>query len=128
MRRPQRIPKALGHPVIWDFLTFERLVTGTLVHLIYWAGLGIIVLGAFGTVGAAVGVALREASILGVLLAIPVLIGGLLVMGALALIWRAACEFYVAIFRISEDLHAMRLAEEAAARPALRPAAPRPEA
>jgi len=119
MRRPQRIPQGLAHSVIWDLLTFDRLMTGTIIHLVYWAGLGIIALGAFGTVGAAVGVALREASLLGVLLAIPVIIGGLLVMAALLLIWRAICEFYVAVFRISEDLHAMRLADEGAP---LRPA------
>jgi len=114
MRRPQQLPAGLAHSAIWDLLTFDRLMTGTIIHLIYWAGLGIIVLGAFGTVGAAVGVALREASLLGVVLAIPVMIGGLLMMGALLLIWRAICEFYVAVFRISEDLRALRLTDPAA--------------
>jgi hypothetical protein len=33
-----------------------------------------------------------------------------LVVGALILLWRAACEFYLAVFRISDDLHAMRQA------------------
>jgi hypothetical protein len=27
---------------------------------------------------------------------------------ALALLWRAMCEFFVAVFRISDDLHALR--------------------
>ena len=45
---------------------------------------------------------------IGLLLAIPVLIGGFLVMGALVLLWRSFCEFYVAIFRISEDLAVLR--------------------
>ena len=36
----------------------------------------------------------------------------LLLLAALALLWRGFCEFYVAVFRISEDLRAMRLREE----------------
>ena len=46
--------------LLWDLLTFDRLVTGPVIHLIYWAGLGVISLVAFSSVGAAVGVALRE--------------------------------------------------------------------
>ena len=89
--------------LMWDLLTFDRLVTGPVIHLIYWAGLGVISLVAFSSVGAAVGVALRETSMLGKLLALPVAVAGLLVAGALVLLWRAFCEFYVAIFRISDD-------------------------
>lgn len=99
--------------MLWDLLTFDRLITGPVVHLIYWAGLGVIVLGAFGVVGTAIGLALREATVTGVLLAIPALVAGLLIAAAMALLWRAACEFYVAIFRISDDLRALRLADEA---------------
>lgn len=94
--------------LLWDLLTFDRLVTGPVIHLIYWAGLGVVSLVAFSSVGAAVGVALREASMLGKLLALPVAVAGLLVAGALVLLWRAFCEFYVAIFRISDDLRALR--------------------
>jgi hypothetical protein len=102
--------------LLWDLLTFDRLITGPVVHLIYWAGLGVIVLMAFGVIGGAIGLALRDASLTGVLLAIPVLIGGLLLAAALGLLWRAVCEFYVAIFRISDDLRALRLADEAQGR------------
>ena len=35
-------------------------------------------------------------------------VGGLLVMGALVLLWRSFCELYVAIFRISENLDVLR--------------------
>lgn len=100
--------KGLGEALIWDLLTFDRLLTGPIIHLIYWAGLGVIALMAFSALGAAVGVALREASIFGKLLAIPILVAGLLVCAAGVLLWRALCEFYVAIFRISEDLRALR--------------------
>lgn len=112
--------------LLWDLLTFDRLVTGPVIHLIYWAGLGVISLVAFSSVGAAVGVALRETSILGKLLALPVAVAGLLVAAALVLLWRAFCEFYVAIFRISDDLRALRQqseAERVSARPSPPPRA-----
>jgi hypothetical protein len=113
MRRPLDRPQGKGAALIWDLLTFERLMTNTVVHLIYWAGLGVIAVGVFGFIGAAVGVAIRDPFPFGVLLAIPVVVVGLLVMAALLLLWRAFCEFYVAIFRISEDLHALRQDAEA---------------
>jgi hypothetical protein len=113
MRRAFTRPTGPGAAILWDLLTFERLVTSTVVHLIYWAGLGMIALIAFGTLGAAVGVAIREGSILGILFAIPVIIAGLLVVAILVLLWRSFCEFYVAIFRISEDLTALRQDVEA---------------
>lgn len=113
MRRLLKRPDGQGAAILWDLLSFERLMTNSVVHLIYWAGLALIALVAFGAVGAAVGVALREASLWGVLLAIPVLIAGLLVIGALVLLWRSFCEFYVAIFRISDDLAALRRDVEA---------------
>lgn len=108
MRRPLDRPQGKGAALIWDLLTFERLMTNTVVHLIYWAGLAIIAVGVFGFIGAAVGVAIRDPFPMGILLAIPVVVVGLLVMTALLLLWRAFCEFYVAIFRISEDLTALR--------------------
>jgi|SRR5581483_5706422 len=102
-----------GGGFLWDLLTFDKLMTGPLIHLIYWAGLGVIALLGFFVLGAAVGLALREDSWIGVLLALPIAIAGLLVVAALALLWRAVCEFYVAVFRISDDLHAFRRADEA---------------
>ncbi len=113
MRPALNRPKGQGAAVFWDLLTFEHLMTNQVIHLIYWAGLAIIVLGVFGTIGAAVGVAIRDPSLFGLLLAIPVLVGGLLVMGALVLLWRSFCEFYVAIFKISEDLSVLRADVEA---------------
>ncbi|MGZ6019657.1 MAG: DUF4282 domain-containing protein [Phenylobacterium sp.] len=108
MRRPLNRPNGVGSAVLWDLLTFEHLMTNQVIHIIHWAGLALIALGAFGTMGAAVGLVIRDPSLIGLLLAIPVLIGGFLVMGALILIWRSFCEFYVAIFRISEDLSVLR--------------------
>lgn len=99
-------------PGLWSILTFERLITGQVIHFVYWAGLGVIIIAAFSVVGASVGVALREGSWAAILLAVPVLIGGLLAVGAAGLVWRAMCEFYVAIFRIGDDLAALRRAQE----------------
>jgi len=113
MRRPLTRPQGLGSALVWDLLTFEKLMTNQVIHLIYWAGLAIIALGAFGTIGAAVGVAIRDPFPFGILLAIPVIVGGLLVMGALVLLWRSFCEFYVAVFKISEDLAVLRADVEA---------------
>ena len=113
MRPPLNRPKGQGAAVFWDLLTFEHLMTNQVIHLIYWAGLAIVALGAFGTIGAAVGVAIRDPFPFGLLLAIPVVVGGLLVMAALILLWRSFCEFYVAIFKISEDLAVLRSDVEA---------------
>jgi hypothetical protein len=102
-----------SNSLLWDLLTFDRLVTGPVIHFIYWAGLGVVALFGFSVVGAAVGLALKEPGVGSLLLAFPVLIAGLLVAGALVLLWRAFCEFYVAIFRISEDLRALRQTSDA---------------
>jgi hypothetical protein len=111
---PARNSKASGSSgLFWDLLTFDRLVTGPVIHLIYWAGLGVVALFAFSVVGAAVGLALKEPGLQSLLLAFPVLVAGLLVAAAMVLLWRAFCEFYVAIFRISEDLRALRQASDA---------------
>jgi len=112
MRRPLQRPQGPGSEFLWDLLTFEKLVTGTVVHLVYWAGLGIIGIMAFGVVGASVGVAIREGG-WGILLAVGVLGVGLLGVFVAVLLWRAFCEFYVTIFKISEDLHVLRQDVEA---------------
>lgn len=110
---PKSKQRGNGGGLLWDLLTFDRLISGPLIHLIYWAGLGVIVLGAFGAIGAAVGVVLSDDDIIGKLLALPVSIAGMLVCVALVLLWRSFCEFYVAIFRISEDLRALRQSNDA---------------
>lgn len=101
--------KQSGGAPLWDLLTFDRLLTGPVIHLIYWSGLGLIVLFGCTVVGAAVGVALRDGSLAGALLAIPVVVAGFLVLVAMVLIWRGFCELYVAVFRIAEDLREIRL-------------------
>lgn len=112
MRRPLQRPQGRNGEFLWNLLSFEQLVTGTVVHLVYWAGLGIIAVMAFGVLGASVGVAIREGG-WGILLAIGVLAIGMLGVFVAVLLWRAFCEFYVTIFKISEDLQALRQDVEA---------------
>ena len=47
------------------------------------------------------------------LLALGILGIGLLGVAVAVLLWRAFCEFYVTIFKISEDLHVLRKSVEA---------------
>jgi hypothetical protein len=106
--RPQ---PAHARLIFWDLLTFERLLTGPVVHVIYWCGLALIALLGFAAVGAAVGLSIRGEGV-EKLVALPALVVGALVVTGLALLWRAMCEFYVAVFRISDDLHALRQADK----------------
>ena len=108
MRRSFERPHGAGAQFLWDLLTFDRMLTAQVLHLVYWAGLGIIGIGAFGVLGATVGVAIREGTIIGVLLALAVLGLGLLGVAVAVLVWRSFCEFYVTIFKISEDLAVLR--------------------
>jgi hypothetical protein len=95
-----------------DLLTFNRLYSGAVIRYVYWAGLAVVTLMAFGVVGTAVGLAMKEPGIGSILLAFPTLVAGLLVVMAFALLWRSFCEFYVVIFRISDDLRALRQASD----------------
>ena len=113
--------RGVGATVLWDLLTFDRLLTGQVVHLIYWSGLGLVLMVSFGVIGAFVGFLMRGDTAVEKLLALPVLVAGLLVVAALTLTWRAFCEFYVAIFRISDDLAALRRAAEEATAPRAAP-------
>ncbi len=90
-----------------DFLTFERSLGREVTLLIYWSGLGLIAMLGFGLTGIAVGVALRGEG-WEVLLAIPAFVIGALLVAALLLLWRGMSEFYVAVFRIADELKALR--------------------
>ena len=114
MKSPRSAPRTdRPNSMLWNLLTLERLMTGSLVHLVYWFGLGVIALGGFGAIGGAVGMALREGPLMGIVAAIPVAVAGLLVISALAIIWRSFCEFYVVVIQIGEDLRVLRRSAEA---------------
>jgi len=98
--------------IVVNLMTFDRLLTRPVIHLIYWAGLALVALGLFAVLGGTIGIAMREEMPWGIFLAIPFLIGGLLFLTAALLLWRSFCEFYIAIFRIADDLKALRAAAE----------------
>jgi hypothetical protein len=120
-------PRSASRPdrpntVLWKLLTLEQLMTGSLVHLVYWFGLGVIALGGFGAIGASVGTALREGFPMGILLGIALAVAGLLVTLALAIVWRSFCELYVVLIHIGEDLRVLRRSAEAQAGQGFEPA------
>ena len=117
--------KTSSKGLFWDLLTFDRLIAGSIIHLVYWAGLGVIALLGFFAIGAAAGLALHNDGAAGWLLALPALVGGVLAVVALGLIWRASCEFYVAVLRISDDLRAIRANDDVATQAARTAAAAR---
>jgi hypothetical protein len=98
------------------------MITGPVIHWVYWLGMGVIVVAAFSVIGASAGIAFKEGTIWAFLLVIPVLVVGLMIVAALGLLWRAMCEFYVVIFRIGDDLAALRAAAEEEQRRAGAPA------
>jgi hypothetical protein len=118
-----RPASAAGRSRLWELLTLEQLMTGSLIHLVYWCGLGVIALAGFGVVGAAIGVALREGILMGWLLAIPTIVAGLLVVAIAGVLWRSFCELYVVVIRLGEDIHVLRRRAEAEG--VLEPAVPK---
>ena len=76
-----------------DYLSFDRILAGDALKLVYWIGLGLIALFAFASLGASVGIIWNDLSLR-------------------VIIWRLICEFIAVIFRISEDLRALRNSQE----------------
>lgn len=113
------IEKAFGKTkpseIFMDLLTFERLLTKPVIHIIYWSGLLLLVISCFGLIGGLIGMSFKE-GLMGAFLALPVFIGGMLIIIAGALLWRSFCEFYVTIFRIADDLQYLRQEAEGHAR------------
>lgn len=107
-RAPQPVRTTSAPVRLRDLLSLDRSLAGPVTQLMYLAGLGLILLVGFGVVGAFVGAALREGSMEGFLIAVPGFVAGLLGVAVAALLWRWMCEFYVAVFRIADDLSALR--------------------
>ncbi|MGA9658628.1 MAG: DUF4282 domain-containing protein [Asticcacaulis sp.] len=98
---------------IWgDLLTFEHLVTRPIVHIVYWVGLGLFAIAAFGVLGISIGTAIKEGLPWGFLLALPFFIVGLLGILVGILLWRGFCEFFLAVMNIAEDLRYLRQFQE----------------
>lgn len=101
------------------FLDFKTLMGAGLVKLVYYLGLlGIglgVIGGIFGALGTMFGLSFTTG--LGMLIAVP--IGGLFALCFL----RFACELYIVLFRMGDDIAALREKGGVAAAPAT-PSAP----
>ena len=89
--------------IVSQFLNFNKLMGQGLVKIVYFLGLICILIGVlFGILGAFGMMTISFFSGLGMLIAVP--LGGLIGICFL----RFACELYIAIFRMSDDLTAIR--------------------
>lgn len=89
--------------IVKQFLNFDKLMGQGLVKIVYYLGLVLIVLGVlFGVLGGLGALAIDFG------LGFATLIGSL-IGGAVGICFlRFGCELYIAIFKISEDLSAIR--------------------
>lgn len=99
-------------PLLSEYLSFDRIIAGESLKLVYWIGLGLIALIPFGAIGAGVGIAIKDFPT-GILAGIVGIIVGFLIAAALVVLWRLLCEFFAAVFQISEDLNAWKASQEA---------------
>ena len=90
--------------IVNQFLNFNKLMGQGLVKIFYYLGLLGIALFVIGGILSALGTmfGLSFMTGLGMLIAVPII--GLLMLCGL----RLACELYVAIFRIADDISAVR--------------------
>ena len=89
--------------IVNQFLNFDKLMGQGLVKIVYFLGLiGILIGVLFGILGAFGVMGFDFATGLGMLVLAP--IGGIIGICFL----RFACELYIAIFRMSDDLTAIR--------------------
>jgi hypothetical protein len=77
--------------------------------------------------GVAIGQAMKDGSVMGWVLSLPILIIGWLSILVCIMLWRAACEFFLAIMSIAEDLSFLRQFQEKLDAPQTA-AAPQPRA
>jgi uncharacterized membrane protein (DUF485 family) len=110
-------------------LTFDRLTARPIVHIVYWLGLGLFFIAAMGCVGIAVGSMIKDHTLWGILLSFGVLVVSLLMVMIGIMLWRAFCEFYMAVLSIADDLRVLRQYQEKLEPMPARPqAAPQPQA
>ncbi len=111
--------------VFFNLLTFDRMVTRPIVHIIYWIGLGLFFIAAMAVAGTAIGEGIKEGPPWGWILAAPLLVVGWLMVLIGMLLWRGMCEFYMAVLSIAEDLRFLRqFQEKLPAEPVAAPVAP----
>ncbi len=86
-----------------DFLGFEKMISGSIIKLLYWLGLAIIVLFVLGALSGSVNTMSWNGA-LGVLQFVVALIGGALGI----LLWRVICEMYLTFLSMNDRLGQIR--------------------
>jgi len=98
---------------IWlDLLTFDRLNTRSLIHIVYWAGLGLLAIAAAGVLGVAIGNIVSDPTPMAALLSIAILVIFWLAILIGVFLWRVVCELILAVSNIAEDLRYLRQFQE----------------
>jgi hypothetical protein len=98
--------------IFGDLLTFDRMPVRPVIHIVYWAGLGLFVIVGFGMAGVSIGSALHDHDVMAWFLAVGVTIAGWLALLIGVLAWRAFCQFYMAVMNIADDLRYLRQFQE----------------
>lgn len=86
-----------------DFLNFNKMVTGSVLKLLYWLGIVIILLFGFGTVTGSINTMSWNAG-LGLLQLVVAFVG--VAFGIL--LWRVVCEMYLTFLSINDRLGQIR--------------------
>ena len=84
------------------FLSFDKMMTGSIIKVIYYIGLVLIPLGLLFTGGAALFNGQAGGGLLTILIGIPIAV----------LLLRVYCEIFMVMFRISDNLTALRKLKE----------------
>lgn len=98
--------------IFGDILTFDRMPVRPVIHIVYWAGLGLFFITGLGMAGVSIGSALHDRDMMAWFLAFGVTIAGWLGLLIGVLAWRAFCQFFMAIMNIADDLRYLRQFQE----------------
>lgn len=86
-----------------DFLSFDKLMSGSIIKLLYWLGLVIIVLFVLASLSGSIST-MGWNGALGLLQFVVALVGG--VLGVL--LWRVICEMYLVFLSMNDRLKEIR--------------------
>jgi hypothetical protein len=99
--RGRSSPAKDGKGDMHDFLLFRRMITPLIIQIIFWIGIGCVVIAAISALASAAGTFGKLGVVLG-------LLGGAVVLVAGAIGIRVSCELTILAFRINETLTEMK--------------------
>ncbi|MEX0838107.1 MAG: DUF4282 domain-containing protein [Parvibaculum sp.] len=91
------------HMRFQDFLTFDKMIAGSIVKFLYWLGIVIILLFGFGSVTGSINTMGFNAG-----LGLLQLIVGLVGVAFGLILWRVVCEIYLVFVSMNERLAQIR--------------------